>query len=259
MVEQRENLAMIHPEGPDKIVVFGDIHGDLQSFHAGLEYWGENDVLVLLGDYADRGPEGVEVIEEVHELLEAYPQRVIALKGNHEDYTDDGRPKFAPCTLIGEAENKKGSWPAFFTTFSSFLSRLYMSAILPGSVLFVHGGIGSSMRSLDDLVMPGPETINTMLWSDPGETQGERPNFRGAGTVFGPDVTETVLSNLQVELFVRSHEPRKARNGPAIEHDGRVITTSTTTIYGGKPFILTLEQEQFPSTPEELREATVFL
>jgi len=39
---------------------------------------------------------------------------------------------------------------------------------------------------------------------------------------------------------VRSHQPRKAASAPYAEHDGRVITISSTTVYGGTSFILKL-------------------
>lgn len=50
--------------------------------------------LIFLGDYADRGPKGVEVIDSVEELIGKYPGRLIALRGNHEDYTEGGSREF---------------------------------------------------------------------------------------------------------------------------------------------------------------------
>lgn len=44
---------------------------------------------VLLGDYIDRGPDSLAVLTTVRELAERYPQRVVALLGNHEtDFLD---------------------------------------------------------------------------------------------------------------------------------------------------------------------------
>ena len=53
----------------------------------------------FIGDYADRGDEGVEVIERIFHLLRMYPDRVIALKGNHEVYTDQGQPRFSSTAI----------------------------------------------------------------------------------------------------------------------------------------------------------------
>jgi predicted phosphodiesterase len=89
----------------DKILVVGDIHGDLEVFEKIKNVFKkelEKDpkvCLVFLGDYADRGDFGLEVIEGLKELINEYKENVIALKGNHEDYDDEGNPNFRPCDL----------------------------------------------------------------------------------------------------------------------------------------------------------------
>ncbi len=259
MFEARGSLALIKPELVNRVVLFGDIHGDFDSFEEGLTHWGEDDLLVLLGDYADRGPEGVEVIEKTAELMENYPDRVIALQGNHEVYTEDGEPTFAPCTLIEEVTRKRGSWKQYWSFLSGFFSKLFLSALFPGHFLFVHGGIHSSITGVHDLESPRGKIFPSFFWSDPGDEPGERANMRGIGTVFGPDVSNTVLTSLGVTTLLRSHEPRKARRGPAVQHEGRIITTSSTTIYGGKAFILTIDPDRPLSEPENLENATRFL
>jgi hypothetical protein len=45
---------------------------------------------VFLGDYADRGISGTEVLEGVSRLLDRNRENVVLLKGNHEDYTENG-------------------------------------------------------------------------------------------------------------------------------------------------------------------------
>ena len=69
--------------------------------------------------------------------------------------------------------------------------------------------------------------------------------MRGAGRLFGPDITESVLRRLDVDVLFRSHEPRKAMAGPAFDHEGRVVTLSSTGVYGGRPFLVLLEEEDF--------------
>ena len=223
-----------------KIVVVGDLHGDYSTFSKILKIVNlEEDCLVFLGDYADRGNNGVEIIDMLILLKKKYPSNVIALKGNHEDYTEDGRPLFSPCDLIEEVVQKRGSWEEyFFSTFKPFANDLYLAALIPGEILFVHGGVSSKIKSLDDLRNPSRDIEIDVLWSDPLEGYGEYPNPRGAGVEFGEDVTEEVCRRLGVKMIVRSHEPRKALQGPCYEHDGKVVTVSSTSIYGGRPFVL---------------------
>lgn len=239
--ESKGRLALISEGFEGRLIVAGDIHGDLGSFLRIRELFSRDDasLLIFLGDYADRGPHGLEVVEGVRELLEGFEDRVIALKGNHEDYRG-GRPNFYPCDLISEVEFKrKAEWKEFFAELRDrFLDRLYLAALLPGRVLFVHGGVSSNLRALPDLIEPPWDVEEDVLWSDPSEWEGELPNPRGAGVLFGPDVSGSVVEALGVRHIIRSHEPAKALAGPHVQHSGRVITLSSTRVYGGRPFVL---------------------
>lgn len=72
-----------------KIVAIGDIHGctaQLKKLLGKIQQKWEWDELVFLGDYVDRGPDSKGVIEEIISWQKQYPGRVIALKGNHEQW-----------------------------------------------------------------------------------------------------------------------------------------------------------------------------
>ena len=70
--ETKGRLAIIHPE--ERLIVAGDIHGDLDSFNTIKKLFiPDTDLLIFLGDYADRGPQSVEVIEGIQELIKHYP------------------------------------------------------------------------------------------------------------------------------------------------------------------------------------------
>ncbi|OAQ20738.1 metallophosphoesterase family protein [Thermosulfurimonas dismutans] len=70
-----------------KIFAVGDVHGCAEALEALLDRlpveWGK-DLLIFLGDYIDRGPSPRKVIEMVKKLVTEYPNKVIALSGNHE-------------------------------------------------------------------------------------------------------------------------------------------------------------------------------
>ena len=241
MIQRSGLLSTIDPTDIGNIVVFGDIHGDSSALKNGLAAAHRDDVIVFLGDYADRGPDGVEVVEAIHALLEKHDDRVIALIGNHEDYSANGTPEFQPCTLIDEVERKLGSWDSYFPRFMEFHKRLSIAALLPGRLLFVHGGVNPAIESIASLETSGRDLINEILWSDPGSRSGLRSSRRGIGHIFGKDVSGEVLGNVGAEAIIRSHEPRKAFDGPYAEHDGRVLTLSSTGVYGGRPFVLRID------------------
>lgn len=80
-----------------RTLVMSDIHGELKMFErllSDLSYDPNQDELILLGDYVDRGPKSKNVLDKVIELQ---AQGALVLKGNHEDMmvkaltTDDER------------------------------------------------------------------------------------------------------------------------------------------------------------------------
>ena len=241
---QKQKLKIIE-KGFDRIFVAGDLHGDFESYRKIKEIWGKekNSLLIFLGDYADRGDKGYEIIEDLMELKNE--ENVILLKGNHEDYSEEGLPHFYPCTLINEVRKKFGDWREYFSTkLKPFIESLNLAAVLKNYLLFVHGGISSKINSMEDLNNPTREIEIDVLWSDPYEGY-EDLNPRGAGVLFGPEISERICKILNVKRIVRSHQPTKALEKPWEEHGGRVITTSSTRVYGGKPFLLCFEKENF--------------
>jgi serine/threonine protein phosphatase 1 len=70
-----------------KTFVVGDIHGRCAQLHNLLEMLPRDesvDTLVILGDLIDRGPDVPGCVEYVLDLCAANPERVICLRGNHE-------------------------------------------------------------------------------------------------------------------------------------------------------------------------------
>lgn len=68
-----------------KILVIGDIHGEFQklmSLYKKIEVT-DNDLVIFLGDYVDRGRENIKVLKFI--MNESLKENVIALCGNHED------------------------------------------------------------------------------------------------------------------------------------------------------------------------------
>jgi serine/threonine protein phosphatase 1 len=89
-----------------KTFVVGDVHGRRAQLAALLEALPRDeasDTLVFLGDLIDRGPDAPGVVADVLELHRNNPERVIVLRGNHEqmmlDFIDeDSRLWLSPVT-----------------------------------------------------------------------------------------------------------------------------------------------------------------
>lgn len=79
-------------------LAIGDIHGCARAFNSLLEMLKpeRNDMIILLGDYIDRGPDSCAVLEMIVELNQRCT--VIALAGNHEKMLSRARLEFASFT-----------------------------------------------------------------------------------------------------------------------------------------------------------------
>lgn len=81
-----------------RTLVISDIHGELELFEELLQraqYDAENDGLILLGDYVDRGPDSRGVLNRVMELKK---EGAIVLSGNHD------------AMMLAAARDESGSW-----------------------------------------------------------------------------------------------------------------------------------------------------
>ncbi len=217
------------------VAVLGDIHGDYTSFMYALreaEKEGilDNGVIVLLGDYVDRGPpEGqVATIARVASLIiNEKPQRIVALRGNHEpppglepiphDYED------ALASLYGL---EKAS--ILYKISRRFFDALPHAAIVDNVALFLHGGlpVNGFHLGVNGYLAASKEPWENfveILWNDPSDWVEEKaPSPRGVGHLFGPKITEKALALTGVKLVVRGHEP--VQRGYKTNHEGRVVT-----------------------------------
>src|SRR5688572_11424943 len=70
-----------------KTFVVGDIHGRCAQLETLLEMLPRDeaaDTVVFLGDLIDRGPDAPGCVDKVMRLAQANPERVLCLRGNHE-------------------------------------------------------------------------------------------------------------------------------------------------------------------------------
>lgn len=80
--------------------VMSDIHGCFEQFKTALKEWSpENETLVLLGDYVDRGPNSKQVVQKIMRLKQTYGDKVVALQGNHEEMLTSWLLETDPCDL----------------------------------------------------------------------------------------------------------------------------------------------------------------
>jgi serine/threonine protein phosphatase 1 len=135
-----------------KIFAIGDIHGSfdrLQELMQKIPIDFTEDTLVFIGDYIDRGPGSVEVVNYLIGLKKRVPE-IIFLKGNHEDMLEkylDGTDRFT--YLLNGGQNTLDSYLSKTNSSNSFpippdhmeffqSLRLYYET---EDYIFVHAGL----------------------------------------------------------------------------------------------------------------------
>jgi protein phosphatase len=226
------NLAVVSPVG--KVVIVGDLHGDLNSlmhilndsnFLANMR--NHDDVkLIFLGDYGDRGSCSPEVYFVVLKLKELFTDRVILMRGNHEGpYDLLAFPHDLPIQ-INQKFGERG--PEAYVKLRRLFNHLYTAVLIKERYILLHGGVPSQANDINDIAYahekhPREPHLEEILWSDPWEgIKGTIGSPRGAGRLFGEDVTRKFLGMLEIKVLLRGHE--SSEEGYKTNHNGKVLT-----------------------------------
>jgi len=225
---------MVEVPSEGEAIIIGDLHGDLKSLTQILKMSnflstaqvGEQSLLIFLGDYGDRGLYSSEVYYIVLKLKESFPEKVVLMRGNHEGPDD---LLASPHDLPMHLNNRFGEkWSIAYLKLKEFFNYLHNAVLVSDRCVMLHGGVPSQAKSLDDLAYahlkhPREGHLEEILWSDPEEgIEGTYPSPRGAGRLFGEDVTTSFVKMLNVNVVIRGHEPCDV--GFKINHSGRVLT-----------------------------------
>jgi protein phosphatase len=225
-------LVEAPPSG--EAVVVGDLHGDLKSLVHILEESrflgklkkGRDVLLIFLGDYGDRGAKSPEVYYVVLTLKKLFPEHVILMRGNHEG-PRDLYP--SPHDLPRHLENrfgKKGS--EAYLNLRELFNHLYTGVLITERYILLHGGFPSQAKTVNDIAFahkthPQKLHLEEILWSDPWTgIKGTIASNRGAGKLFGEDVTDRLLRMLNVKVLIRGHQ--SSPDGYKTDHNQKVLS-----------------------------------
>jgi diadenosine tetraphosphatase ApaH/serine/threonine PP2A family protein phosphatase len=115
-----------------------------------------------------------------------------------------------------------------YSSIRKLFNQLYNAVLVENRFILIHGGFPTHARSIDDLAhanetYPKEAFLEEMLWNDPEENIiGAIASPRGAGKLFGDNITTTFLKMLKVNVLIRGHEP--CREGFKLNHDCRILT-----------------------------------
>lgn len=205
------NVVDIKVQQDGKVHIVGDIHGQYFDLYQILQIKGDpspSNQYVFNGDFVDRGVHGVEVATLLMGLKVAYPKDVHLNRGNHEVERIN--------SMYGFREEVHVKYSArAYACFREAFCQLPLATLVNGTVLILHGGLSrqdgvkiSDMQKISRAREPSlsDELMMDILWSDPMQAKGRARSQRGAGVLFGPDVTENFCTENGLLCIVRSHE-----------------------------------------------------
>ncbi|KAJ9462150.1 Serine/threonine-protein phosphatase [Diplonema papillatum] len=199
--------ALLELEAPVKVC--GDVHGqynDVLRLFDTCGYPPQANYL-FLGDYVDRGKQGLETICLLLAFKVKYPDNFLLLRGNHE------------CAAINRIygfydECKRRYSLRLWKQFTELFNCIPLAAVISERVFCCHGGLSPELSLLTQISkLLRPSDVGDaglacdLLWSDPDDSLvGWGDNERGVSVTFGQDVLCDFLSKHKLDLVVRAHQ-----------------------------------------------------
>ena len=130
------------PKNP--CIFVGDTHGDLEASMKVVEKFlpDENNILIFLGDYVDRGNFQLENVLFLFRLKQDYPNRIILLRGNHEEEEMNKSYGFHDLLYM----KYMGKSYEIFQQFQQTFAQLPFCILTWNRIFGLHGGIPISME-----------------------------------------------------------------------------------------------------------------
>ena len=221
---------VVHPprDKDYELLVLGDLHGCYSCLKAALlqaDFFGKvqrhhdapdrepNMLLVLLGDYIDRGRFSYNgILRTVMQLFLTVPEHVIPLRGNHEYYVElNGRIYGAVKPSEAMASLKPVADDELFAHYMRLFEALPHMFVFD-QLFFVHAGIPrddtfadkyQGLESLND-----PELRFQMLWSDPSQADAVPVELQkqSARFAFGKRQFRNFMHKIGCTTMIRGHE-----------------------------------------------------
>jgi hypothetical protein len=252
--------SLIRIRSPCKI--FGNIHGVYDDLMRYFESFGNpsddnqmGDINVMqyifLGDFCDRGLYSLEVILLLFALKIKYPEFIYLIRGHHEDRNINekyGLGDECHDRLLDDIKNPL----SLFNNINKAFDYLPFGVLVDNNILLIHGGIGSSINSLDDIdnikrpvsveLNPTNTTqlnIIDLLWSEYSddieniEANNERDkNKNGFIVKYGRERLNKFLVDNKINLIITGHQ--FVKEGFSTYNNDRLLTVFSATNYMDK-------------------------
>lgn len=217
---------LIEIKNPKKIIFVGDTHGDFEATRKVIEkYLKEENIVVFLGDYVDRGPHSKENLDFLLKVKKDYPENLYLLQGNHEGHRI---LPFSPAEFwesLSEKEYKK----------YSLLVEKFPLAIVTKEIIALHGALPDLQKVEDfEKIKLGDENWFRICWGDfSEEIENFEVDFLTGRPKFGKNYFFEIMERFKKKILIRSHQP----DAPLFLFENRCLTIFTSSFYSQKRLI----------------------
>lgn len=211
-----------------ELLVLGDLHGCYSNLKAAIlqgqffdrvaAYKASPEtapmpILVLLGDYIDRGLFSLNgVLRTVLQLMVTAPEHVVVLRGNHEYFVEFKGRIYGGVKPAEAINTLKPHVPEdVFRDYQKLFDRMPTSFLF-GGVLFTHGGIPRDRlikeRFMDLTFLNDADVRFQMMWSDPSTADviPAKLQEQTARFPFGTLQAKAFLQKIGCHTLIRGHE-----------------------------------------------------
>ncbi|ATZ80976.1 serine/threonine-protein phosphatase [Bodo saltans virus] len=225
-----------HINTKERLYVIGDIHGSLNSLLIYFLISGgiKNNVFVFLGDYLDRGDNGLEVICLIVLLRILYPTQIYIIIGNHElrsVYKINGTYREFARKLNTQTKYDPFDFQnpinIYLNKLDEIINGMCFCIVINDKIFCCHGCPTEStdLLELDTVEIPKEidpfimqeytpnhnlmnQNLEDLLWSDPCSLNGERSAHspRGCGKLVPLTIIENFLKINKFDLLLRAHQ-----------------------------------------------------
>ncbi|CAB3397243.1 unnamed protein product [Caenorhabditis bovis] len=229
-------------DGALPIHIIGDIHGqfhDLRLIFARCGHPSTTSYL-FLGDYVDRGMQGLETATLLMAFQSLYPEKVFMVRGNHEDYNTTLTYGFYDECLMKYGKKGELVWLNLINVFN----HIPFAATVVNKILCLHGGISPHMKTIDDIdtisrptFIPAFGLACDLVWSDPeiSPNCGYALSARGISFSFDDTTIEHFCLRNNIDVIIRAHQitSEMYHGGHKFHCNGRMITIFSAPNYLG--------------------------
>ena len=255
-----KDQSLIRIRSPCKI--FGNLYGLYNDLMRYFESYGNpsddnqmGDINVMqyifLGDFCDRGFHSLEVIFLLFALKIKYPQFIYLIRGHHEDKNINIKYGLGD-ECIDRLSDDIRDPKSIFAKINKAFDLLPFGVLVDNNILMVHGGIGSSINTLEDIenikrpIEVEQNVINKeqlkvidLLWSEYSDEINnidmnlERDKYKKGFIVkYGKERLDKFMVDNKINLLIVSHQ--FAPGGFCTFNDDKLLVVFSATNYMNK-------------------------